>query len=118
MERFDSLVGGDDKLYGKFMRKDDKAMDWIIDLQYEHPSITEHIRKEVEEKAATLNMLQNAQWNLLTLARCAVLFRKFSKFPSFYVLAHYETVLNMLVKRIYGHTEEINIDLLSFFVIH
>ena len=46
LERFDNLVGGDDKLYNKFTKKDDKAMDWVIDLQIEHPPIAEHIRKE------------------------------------------------------------------------
>ncbi|MBQ3513941.1 MAG: hypothetical protein IJA32_09115 [Lachnospiraceae bacterium] len=115
LERFDNLVGGDDELYDKFTKKDDKAMDWVIDLQIEHPPITKHIRKEVEEKAATLSIIQKAQWNLLTLARCTVLFHKFSKLSVFRVFAQYQTVLHMLMKGIYGHQEEVNMDLLFSF---
>lgn len=115
LECFDSLVGGDDKLYKKFMRKDDKAMDWIIDMQCEQPPITESVRKEVVEKISTLNTMQIAQWNLLTLARCTMLFQKFSKLSAFHILARYETVLNMLMKGIYGHQKAVDMDLLSFF---
>ena len=115
LERFDSLVGGDDDLYEKYAKKDDLATQWTCELQIEHPPITELIRKEVDEKAKTLNILQLAQWNLLTLARCTTLFHKFSMFPAFGVLAQYETVLNMLAKGIYGHQEAVDEDFLFSF---
>ena len=115
LERFDSVVGGDNDLYDKFAKKDDLATEWISELQIEHPPITERIRKEVDKTAKTLNIIQLAQWNLLTLARCTILFHKFSMIPAFGVLAQYETVLNMLTKGIYGHQEAVDEDLLFSF---
>ena len=115
LERFDNLVSGANELYIPFMKEDDIATEWICDLQISNPPAAEIIRKEVDDKMENLDMIQRAQWNLLTMARCNVLFHKFSKLPAFHVLIEYENILDLLMKGIYGHLEEFDEDALSDF---
>lgn len=77
LRRFDNLVGGNDKLYSKFARKDEKAMEWIDELEGSLGTerVEPQLQKQVAQQAMELDYLQKMQWLLLTMARFCRLYR-------------------------------------------
>ena len=77
LRRFDNLVGGNDKLYSKFARKDEKAMEWIDELEGSLGTerLEPQLQKQVAQQAMELDYLQKMQWLLLTMARFCRLYR-------------------------------------------
>lgn len=80
LRRFDNLVGGNDKLYSKFARKDEKAME--------------------------LDYLQKMQWLLLTMARFCRLFREISVLQEFEIFGKLDEMILLLEKGLYEKLDE------------
>ena len=106
--RFDNLVGGNDKLYSKFARKDEKAMEWIDEL--EGSLVTERLepqlQKQVAEQAMELDYLQKMQWLLLTMARFCRLFREISVLREFEIFGKLDEIILLLEKGLYEELDE------------
>ena len=49
-------------MYTKFEEDDDKAMDWILDLEIEQEPYEKTVQEQVLEKSEGLNVLQKMQW--------------------------------------------------------
>lgn len=106
LNRFDNLVGGDDNLYQKFEKQDDKAMDWVIDLEMEQEPYEKMIQEQAVEKAEDLNTLQKMQWLLLTMSRFCVLFQHISNLPDFEEFGKLDKMVDYFAKGLYGKLDE------------
>ena len=106
--RFDNLVGGNDKLYSKFARKDEKAMEWIDELEGSLGTerLEPQLQKQVAEQAMELDYLQKMQWLLLTMARFCRLFREISVLREFEIFGKLDEIILLLEKGLYEELDE------------
>lgn len=106
--RFDNLVGGNDKLYSKFARKDEKAMEWIDELEVSLGTerLEPQLQKQVAEQAMELDYLQKMQWLLLTMARFCRLFREISVLREFEIFGKLDEIILLLEKGLYEELDE------------
>ena len=106
--RFDNLVGGNDKLYSKFARKDEKAMEWIDELEVSLGTerLESQLQKQVAEQAMELDYLQKMQWLLLTMARFCRLFREVSVLREFEIFGKLDEIILLLEKGLYEELDE------------
>ncbi|MBD5088732.1 MAG: hypothetical protein HDT30_07970 [Clostridiales bacterium] len=101
LNRFDNLVGGDNGLYAKFEKQDDKAMGWIAELEVEQEPYEKTIQEQVLEKSEDLNVLQKMQWMLLTMSRFCVLFQHISNLPDFEGFGKLDKMVDYFAKGLY-----------------
>lgn len=108
LRRFDNLVGGNDKLYSKFARKDEKAMEWIDELEGSLGTerLEPQLQKQVAEQAMELDYLQKMQWLLLTMARFCRLFREISVLQEFEIFGKLDEMILLLEKGLYEKLDE------------
>lgn len=108
LRRFDNLVGGNDKLYSKFARKDEKAMEWIDELEGSLGTerLEPQLQKQVAEQAMELDYLQKMQWLLLTMARFCRLFREISVLREFEIFGKLDEIILLLEKGLYEELDE------------
>lgn len=106
LNRFDNLVGGDDSLYEKFEKKDNKAMEWIETLEEEYEPYEKMIQGQVVEKASDLNVLQKMQWLVLTMSRFCKLFQLISALPDFEVFGKLDEIVSYFCEGLYGELNE------------
>lgn len=106
LNRFDNLVGGDNGLYAKFEKQDDKAMGWIAELEVEQEPYEKTIQEQVLEKSEDLNALQKMQWMLLTMSRFCVLFQHISNLPDFEGLGKLNEMVTYFTEGLYGEVDE------------
>lgn len=106
LNRFDNLVGGDDSLYEKFEKKDNKAMEWIETLEEEQKPYEKMIQGQVVEKASDLNVLQKMQWLVLTMSRFCKLFQLISALPDFEVFGKLDEIVSYFCEGLYGELNE------------
>lgn len=106
LNRFDNLVGGDNGLYAKFEKQDDKVMGWIAELEVEQEPYEKTIQEQVLEKSEDLNVLQKMQWMLLTMSRFCVLFQHISNLPDFEGFGKLDKMVDHFAKGLYGELDE------------
>lgn len=93
-------------MYTKFEEDDDKAMDWILDLEIEQEPYEKTVQEQVLEKSEGLNVLQKMQWLLLTMSRFCVLFQHISNLPDFEELGKLDKMVDYFSKGLYGKLDE------------
>lgn len=108
LNRFDNLVGGDDRLYRKFRKKDDKAMEQIIDLEMKLESelYQQEIQKQVVAKAEALNTSQQMQWILLTMSRFCTLFHRISTLDGFETFGRLDEMITYFSEGFYRELDQ------------
>lgn len=101
LERFDNFAGGDDDMYMKFKKEEDKVNVWLAGLEMEQRPYVPEIQEHVLKKSETLNDLQKIQWIILTMARFCTLFNKISVLPGIEGFGKLGEIINYFSSGIY-----------------
>ena len=110
LNRFDNLVGGDNDLYEIYEKQDEKAMQWIEELEAEQEPYEKMIQAQVVEKSECLNHLQKIQWMLLTMSRFCTIFQRISVLLDFEGFEKLTEMVDYFSKGIYGNLNEEDAD--------
>lgn len=110
LNRFDNLVSGDDDLYEIYETQDEKAMQWVEELEAEQEPYEKMIQAQVVEKAECLNDLQKMQWMLLTMSRFCAIFQHISVLPDFGEFEKLTEMVDHFSKGLYGKLNEEGVD--------
>lgn len=110
LNRFDNLVSGDDDLYEVYQTQDEKAMQWVEELEEEQKPYEKMIQVQIVEKSECLNDRQKIQWMLLTMSRFCAIFQHISVLSDFEGFEKLTEMVDYFSKGLYGKLNEKNLD--------